>query len=85
MDLGPTAPRTPFLAQDICRPDMGRKTSQRQELGLTLDITSRHTGTRQAEPPLPLPLPLECPTQDSLGPSSSTGYSKDRDSGCPIS
>lgn len=41
MVLGLMALRTPFLTQDVCRPDMGRKTSQRQELGLTLDITSR--------------------------------------------
>lgn len=43
-----------------------RKISQRQTFGLTLDITSRHTGTYQAEPPLPLP--LECLTQDGLDP-----------------
>lgn len=74
MDLGLTTSRTPFIAQDICRPD----TSQRQALGLTLDITSTHNGIHQAEPPLPLP--LDCPTQGSLGPSRSTGYSEVRDS-----
>ena len=74
MGLGPTTSKTPFIAQDICRPD----TSQRQALGLTLDITSTHNGIHQAEPSLPLP--LECPTQGSLGPSRSTGYSEVRDS-----
>ena len=48
MVLGPTASRTPFLTHDICRPDIGRKTSHGQELGLTSDITSRHTGATLA-------------------------------------
>lgn len=74
MDLGPTTSRTRFIAQDICRPD----TNQRQALGLTLDITSTHNGTHQADPPLPLS--LECPAQGSLGPSSSTEHSEVRDS-----